>query len=307
MENTERGRRRRRGSHWDSCFAAAERYYREHGDLLVPAKYETEDGLKLGSWIGWLRGKYNGMPSAGPSLYADEIVALERIGMVWRLHRRPGWEEWLAQLRLYREEHGDVLVPNGYEQNGFRLGKWVQDLRSDRRTGRLSARQIDDLERLGMPWSADRRREWERYYPAACLYHGAHGHLMVPKDFVTRDGLALGRWLMLQRERRARTSARYRSAAPMPQEEIEALDRIGMVWADLDEVRWRQALHAVADYRKRTGRLPPQRCLEAVPGGPRLGSWVANQRAALKAGKLDEEKRSLLGEIGITAGTEGLA
>lgn len=40
---------------WDRYFEAAETYYRENGNLDVPVKYTTEDGIPLGRWLSNLR------------------------------------------------------------------------------------------------------------------------------------------------------------------------------------------------------------------------------------------------------------
>ena len=47
---------------WERNYQAAINYYREHGDLKVPTKYVSADGLNLGVWIQSTRRSYrNGM------------------------------------------------------------------------------------------------------------------------------------------------------------------------------------------------------------------------------------------------------
>lgn len=40
---------------WERYFEAAETYYRANGNLDVPVKYTTEDGIPLGRWLSNLR------------------------------------------------------------------------------------------------------------------------------------------------------------------------------------------------------------------------------------------------------------
>ena len=40
---------------WEEIYEYAKAYYVEHGNLEVPWKYKTDDGIKLGRWIVWQR------------------------------------------------------------------------------------------------------------------------------------------------------------------------------------------------------------------------------------------------------------
>ena len=51
---------RSRQNPWDICFSHAEAYYREHGNLLVPVRYISPNGIRLGSWIASQRMIRNG-------------------------------------------------------------------------------------------------------------------------------------------------------------------------------------------------------------------------------------------------------
>ena len=63
---------------WKRAFASAEKYYQEHGNLLVPNRYKTDDGFSLGQWVCIRRQKY-----LDGELTTDQIRQLEAIGMVW--------------------------------------------------------------------------------------------------------------------------------------------------------------------------------------------------------------------------------
>ena len=63
---------------WEQNFAAAEAYWREHGDLRYVKRYTTPDGVKLGTWLIYQREKH----SRG-ELDAEKVARLNAIGMVW--------------------------------------------------------------------------------------------------------------------------------------------------------------------------------------------------------------------------------
>ena len=66
---------------WETRYRLAEAYYREHGDLEVPAGWVTE-GIWLNKWLNEQKQIYRGK-RPGKTLTAQQIARLEEIGMVW--------------------------------------------------------------------------------------------------------------------------------------------------------------------------------------------------------------------------------
>nr|WP_326166836.1 Helicase associated domain protein [uncultured Oscillibacter sp.] len=66
---------------WETRYRLAEAYYREHGDLEVPAGWVTE-GIWLNKWLNEQKQIYRGK-RPGKTLTAQQIARLEGIGMVW--------------------------------------------------------------------------------------------------------------------------------------------------------------------------------------------------------------------------------
>lgn len=62
---------------WENGFAAASEYYRENGNLCVPAAYSTQDGYPLGQWLHTQR-------RTRESIDPQRAERLNEIGMVWR-------------------------------------------------------------------------------------------------------------------------------------------------------------------------------------------------------------------------------
>ena len=74
--------------------------------------------------------------------------------MVWD-PLEAAWEESFRQLAMYREEHGDCMVPAGYvTEGGLALGSWLNEQRRKYKgtKGGLSNSQKARLEELGMVW-----------------------------------------------------------------------------------------------------------------------------------------------------------
>ena len=71
------------------------------------------------------------------------------------------WNEGYVQLRAYREENGNSLVPTGYKTaDGYNLGQWVERQRQayQRKEDGLSKLRVSRLEDLGMVWDAQATR-----------------------------------------------------------------------------------------------------------------------------------------------------
>ena len=220
--------RLRKRPDWDDWLDMAAAYYREHGDLLVPPRYVTPGGYHLGPWINSMRQKYKGNDD-GPPLTDRQIHALEAYGMVWEVNDCPQWEGWLALAARYREEHGDLLVPEGCRPDGHHLDEWICGLRVKYRKGLLSEEQIGDLDRLGMVWEPGRTHPWEEYREAAARYAEQYGDLLVPAGYVTPEGLTLGKWISMQRSLHNHPG-RYAGKKPLSGERVRSLEALGMVW-----------------------------------------------------------------------------
>ena len=132
-------------------YKLAEEYYNEYGDLLVPRDYETKSGKNLGQWISKMRQKYkNG------KLLPDKIKELESISMVWdaSINKEENWSKWYKLAVEYRNEYGDLLVPQRYKtKSGESLGLWIRNCRRDYLKGNLSPEEQKDLENIGMVWN----------------------------------------------------------------------------------------------------------------------------------------------------------
>lgn len=48
---------------------------------------------------------------------------------------------------------------------------------------------------IGVDWTNRNDRKWQQAYDAAVEYRKTHGDLNVPSEYVTADGLLLGKWI----------------------------------------------------------------------------------------------------------------
>jgi hypothetical protein len=183
---------------WDVAQTALTVYKEPHGDLLVPYRFvvpssspwaEATWGMKLGSIVRMIRHEGIYLSDDKP----ERKEWLDEIGFVWDdLERR--WEVTQTALTVYKEAHGDLLVPQSFEVPssapwaeetwGMKLGRTVSTIRSK------GIYLSDDkperkewLDEIGFVWD-DYERRWEVTQTALTVYKEEHGDLNVPKAFV---------------------------------------------------------------------------------------------------------------------------
>lgn len=270
---------------WEKGFASAQKYRTEHGDLLVPVRYRDKNDFALGEWIVYNRQRY-----LGGNLTQNRIERLEAIGMVWSTSNDL-WEQNYAAATQYYLEHGDLEVPIKFETpSGFGLGVWLGAQRAAHKAGELPQEQLERLDALGMDWTNRNDRKWMSLYDVAAAYYHEHGSLNVPSEYVTPDGVLLGKWVARQRYAYLNPD---RSSARVTPERKALLDKLGMVWEKYDP--WQERYDLALAYKTEHGDLEIPSVYKTADG-VWLGSWVSRQRQALNSGSsaLSSERRKLL-------------
>ncbi len=280
---------------WEAHYLEAQKFFQEHGHLRVPKSYITPSGLSLGAWLMTQRRVYLG--KAPGKLDQSQASRLSAIGMEWEAGSERGLERGLKELRKYVKAHGDADVAAGYvTEEGYQLGKWVSNVRQRRKgaSGKeLTEGQIARLNEAGMIW--DRADfQWRKNYRRAEAFFQGHGHLNVPRGYVTEDGMSLGIWVENQRKA---YGGRKRGAAALTEGQIQLLNAIGMEWSMESDRLWDDWYGRAKDYFRSYGdlRVPSSYC---SLDGRRLGRWVGRQKEKYREGALSKEHLRLLCKIG---------
>lgn len=276
---------------WNKYYAAAKKYYVEHGDLKVPVSY-TVNGLNLGSWISNLR-TYRKNGGQSSFISEERTKALNEIEMIWDVSDTL-WERNYKAAKSYYKVHGNLDIPLTYvTKDGIKLGIWLNNVRgihNGKITGRkLTREQVESLNEIGMLWSPKFDRAWEKGYAYAKAYYETHGDLKVSSTYKEQDGYRLGAWISNQRDRKERLS--------VPRK--ERLDEIGMIWEKTDSWEVRYAL-AKAYYMEHGDlQVPPKYIAEGVW----LNKWLNEQKQIYRGNRkekvLAKDRIARLEEIGI--------
>lgn len=287
---------------WEERLEELYQYKNKHGDCLVPNKYA--DNPQLGTWVNKQRTQYKRMMEGNPSSMTPERArALERLGFVWSKRDLVDWYSRLDELKLYKQQHGDCLVPNKYYPNP-QLGTWVMHQRAQYRKLRegkpspMTEERVKALEAIGFFWSTSNTDlDWSLRMEDLKAYKAQHGHCLVPNRYP--ENPKLGTWVGKQRKQyKLRQDGK---SSCLTEQRIQELDELDFVWSLRSLVDWDERLEELKEYRELHGNcLVPQQ----YPENPQLGTWVSNQRKQFrlrmegKASPMTEERVQKLTKIG---------
>lgn len=280
---------------WEYMYSAAVRYYDAHGNLEAEKRYVTEEGYSLGAWLNTQRLVYAGK-SCG-ILTDEQVERLNAIGMRWESVKDAAWEKNFAAAKEYFAEHGDLL-PSVTDKayRGVKLGRWIAQLRSYRKSGIRSAYLTDEriklLDEIGMVWDVPDYL-FEKNYAALLDYYRENGNADVPSYYITADGLRLGAWVFNVRNRKSGVG----QGAELTDEQIRRLDELGFCWDGRRKNTWEKAYAAAREYKAKHGDLKiPAAYVTA--DGLALGRWIRRQIDGEE--RLSEQKREKLRSIGVS-------
>jgi len=210
----------------------------------------------------------------------DEFVSSMTIELC-SLNTSAKWERMFQELLVYRQEHGDCIVPRLYKPN-LALGRWVISLRQIHKAGKLALDRKERLESISFDWDP-LDSYWEQKFQELLAYRQEHGNCIVPHAYEPNP--ALGKWVTTLRQ--------TRKAGKLASGRKERLESIGFDWDPLDSA-WEQKFQELLAYRQEHSNCNvPQ----AYKPNPTLGIWVRTLRRTHKAGKLASDHKERLESI----------
>jgi superfamily II DNA or RNA helicase len=201
---------------WHQMYDRLKQYHDAHGDSNVPSAWNGN--RQLGAWVSYQRRlRKNG------TIADSHIHLLDDLGFRWNIHDRGTWEDRLAEVAAFRARYGHCNIPLNFLENP-KLGRFVNQTRSQRTRGTLSQDRIARLDEIGFNWSQDAEQKWHQLYDRLKQYHDAHGDSNVPYGW--KEDPQLARWVTHQRVRRRKGT--------VTDEEVQLLDSLGFVWDGRD-------------------------------------------------------------------------
>ena len=303
--------------YWNDMYDYARKYYEYHGNLEIPFRFKTNNGIDydenghihLGEWIQRQR------KNVDPSSQYGEL--LTKIGMRFEnIRNNLPWEEMYEYARKYYEHHGNLKVPenfktiNGYEYDEIgtiNLGYWISN---QRRSVPLESEKGQLLLHIGMKFGNQFDDKWDGMFKYAKLYYQENGNLEIPFSFKTDDGIHsskdgkinLGYWV-----------ANQRKTVDPKSERGQLLIEIGMRFGNVkSSLSWEEMYEYAKKYYEHHGNLEVPSAFKTnngidydENGEINLGRWIKTQRGAYQGTnncKIEPEQIDLLDKIGMRFG-----
>jgi len=264
---------------WNSAFNALVAYQQTHGHLRVPKDLMLSDGRLLFSWVANQRDRYK-----KGKVPAERKELLESI---------PGWswdfyaDEWQANyddVLAYASKHHKMPDKGAKGSSGSDLAQWVVTNRVRFRDGIMPPNQIALLNEIpNWSWDPDSEND-DKWMSALRDFQKMHGHLLVPMDFVTEDGLRLGAWVSQKRIRRKK--------GILVEKWIDRLNGLeGWAWSGA-EGHWHTGFNALLEFSSRNGTCKVPQDMEVH--GLKIWRWIERQVRAIRNNELPQDKRAML-------------
>ena len=265
---------------WEHNFGLLSAYHAREGHANLPLDYQ-EEGVMLGVWLNTQR-----IEAKRNKLDKSRREQLESLGVAWD-PAEAQWERNFCLLTAYRKREGHADVPQAHEEEGVKLGSWLNTQRKELKKNKLDQKRKERLESLGVLWDP-KEVQWERNFDLLSVYHAREGHVDVSFNH-EEEGISLGTWLSAQRQ-----DFKKGKLSDVRQKRLELL---GITW-DPTEAQWERNYNLLKVFREREGHANVPRLHNE--DGVGLGTWVVKQRKDFKEGKLAPARQGRLELLGIS-------
>jgi hypothetical protein len=241
------------------------------------------------------------MNEAGQTQAPEKAVGItavtRRAPYVSPEERERGWEEWLAQLAAFKEQHGHLRVTK--LSPGFHgLASWRDRQRALFQAGTLRPERQARLDALGFEWESPGMPDirltsfnqvlWEQSFTQLQAYRAAHGHCQVPYEWAVNP--SLGEWVGAQRQ--------LHRQGKMLAERQARLEQIGFKWTYENlwaAEQWERRFAELEAFQQKHGHLKVTKTNQTTRG---LVHWRDDQRVQQRKGRLSPERKARLDALG---------
>lgn len=179
---------------WLVVYQELKEYYLEHGNYKIPDNYVTKNGIKLKKWL--LKQK---------DLYHEDKLAMGKIILLEQINVSFGyldfmWNRYYNSLKKYINENPQLKVNNyTVSSNGLQIGKWYFEQLAAYRNHILNRRQIKLFKEINYKSISLKNDSWDEHYYQLEDYFKKYGNINIKFEYVTEDGVKIGKWLFSQK------------------------------------------------------------------------------------------------------------
>ncbi|KAL9178962.1 hypothetical protein ACHAXT_011935 [Thalassiosira profunda] len=299
--------RARKTDPWDRRLSELKAYKDKTGNTNVPKKFSLN--LGLGDFV------YNTRMAYKDKILSEEkIKSLEDLGFDFTIKQRYGdrkdrggketkWDKRFRELVEYKEQNGDLNVPDGYEASPD-LGKWVKRQRKFHRETGLKEEKLERLQGIGFNFGGpkQKKRPWMEQYQALKEFYEENGHVNLPVQYAPNPPLYY--WIGTQKQAKKK--------GKLSEDKIALMEEIGFDWSVterdvsknkktrggntplLEPAEWDKMYAELQEYKEQHGNV------DVAQRDGRLGTFVHYMRFYEKRGRLSQERLDKLNELGFS-------
>lgn len=273
---------------WLECYNMICEYIKSHNCTVsdIPKTVTDINGVVLREWFYRQIRNYLGYGEQGLSDEQKEL--LTDIGIRDLLTPRDQkWYMHLEELAIYYEENHDLNIPDDYLcADGTNLKVWLKTQKASFVKGSLREDRVQAIVDRGLSEILNSRTDVTFHHLE--LFYQQNGHINVPADYICEDGFRLGRTVRMYRT--------LKNKGELPQEIVDKLDLLGMIW-DKKDFSWSENFEICKEYHTRYGNLDFTEDLSEQEV-KRLKLWIQANRYKYLHGELSKERTGLLYSIG---------
>eukprot|EP00529_Nitzschia_sp_RCC80_P008070 CAMPEP_0113486452 /NCGR_PEP_ID=MMETSP0014_2-20120614/25004_1 /TAXON_ID=2857 /ORGANISM="Nitzschia sp." /LENGTH=1315 /DNA_ID=CAMNT_0000380125 /DNA_START=307 /DNA_END=4254 /DNA_ORIENTATION=+ /assembly_acc=CAM_ASM_000159 len=297
---------------WDDMYQRLVQYKKEHGDCLVPRKYEKDP--KLAVWCEVQRSLNNqqqrnvaARANAPSPTNAPSFEARDDQGKLPATTSSPPAAEFdeLSKPQSAPAASPEVpLVDVGTNSTGESMQQYLPD--DDKNKGkRLTPERKQKLDELGFVWSLRTKRvedNWNQMFQQLVAYKEEHGDCLVPSRY--EANLKLAKWVETQRQESKKATDGRSTNPRLTEERKRRLESIGFEWKVKQKMkryydkRWDSMFDRLVAFKQANGHcMVPKR----YATDPQLGTWVHTQRIQYRTKYRKPTKNVALSEEEVSA------
>ena len=276
---------------WEVKFALAEKYFREHGNINVPAK-AVIDGVWLSKWLNEQR--LIGEGRRKKKLTDEQREKLLSIGMKFgsNLHDEV-WFSHYDDVKNFYLKYGHIDVTKDVSDKRKSMMNWIVSQRRNRNLGKLSDEQIRLLDDIGMIWKNSAEAAWDNGIAHLREYYEKFGNAVIPEGYRCSDGYDLKSWIN-------NVKYRYKHRNDISREQLDELKSFGVSFESYDDI-WEKRFEQIRKYLAISGsERIPKKCISE--DGCDLYEWVSQQKKRYRKSSLTSDRINKLTSIGIRLG-----
>jgi superfamily II DNA or RNA helicase len=273
---------------WEWWYGILLKYAEQYASSRVKSD-EVFEGYRLGAWVASQRSNNNRVSTGRGFLSPERWNLLNELPKWTWDPIEDFWDEMYDAVTTHLTQNTDnVITYATIDGEGRSIGKWVSTLRVRYKTGRLTDRQIQQLEQLpGWSWQPI-KDQWQFMYLKVKHLLEDKPLEVIKHSTIDLDGSRIGQWVISQRQRKKQ--------GLLSTDEIAKLESLPDWSWNPNDGQWESSFELLCEFQRINGHVNPTK--DDQIAGFNIGVWAGSQRQKKRNNQLSEAQIKMLGSLG---------